>query len=92
MPDLPTIGEAGVPGYEADIWYGLSVPAATPQGVIARLHAEMTKILKQPDLAQQLDRSGFQARITTPEEYGALKHREVEKWAKVVHAAGMRAD
>jgi tripartite-type tricarboxylate transporter receptor subunit TctC len=92
MPELPTISEAGVPGYEAEIWYGLSVPAATPQDIIARLHSEVAKILKQPDLVQQLDKSGFQARVSTPDEYGALKRREIQKWAKVVSAAAMRAD
>jgi tripartite-type tricarboxylate transporter receptor subunit TctC len=92
VAQLPTIGEAGVPGYEADIWYGLSVPAATPQDIISRLHAAMTKILKQPDVVQQLESAGFQVRVSTPEEYGAHKRREVEKWAKVVKAAGMRAD
>ena len=92
MPQLPTISEAGVPGYEADIWYGLSAPAATPQDIIARLHAEMTKILQQPEVVRQLEKAGFQARISAPDEYGALKRREVEKWAKVVKAAGMRAD
>jgi tripartite-type tricarboxylate transporter receptor subunit TctC len=92
VPQLPTIGEAGVPGYEADIWYGLSVPAATPQDIIARLHAAVTKILKQPDVVQQLESAGFQVRISTPEDYGVHMRREVEKWAKVVKAAGMRAD
>jgi tripartite-type tricarboxylate transporter receptor subunit TctC len=92
LPELPTISEAGVPGYEADIWYGLSVPAATPPNVIARLHSEMTKILRQPDVARQLDNAGFQVRVSTPEEYGTLTRREIEKWAKVVAAAGMRAD
>jgi tripartite-type tricarboxylate transporter receptor subunit TctC len=92
MAEVPTISEAGVHGYEADIWYGLSVPAATPHNIIARLHSEMMKILKQPELAQQLDNAGFQVRISTPEEYGALKRREIQKWAKVVSAARMRTD
>lgn len=92
LPNLPTISEAGVPGYEAEIWYGLSVPAGTPRELIARLHAEMTKLLKQPDIVQHLDKAGFQARVSTPDEYGALTRREIDKWAKVVKAAGMRAD
>ena len=92
MPNLPTISEAGVPGYEAEIWYGLSVPAGTPQEIIARLHAEMLKVLKLPGVVQQLDQSGFQVRPSTPEQYAALKRTEIEKWAKVVAAAGMRVD
>jgi tripartite-type tricarboxylate transporter receptor subunit TctC len=92
LPQIPTISEAGVAGYAADIWYGLSVPAATPQDIVARLHADMTKILKQADVVQLLEKAGFQARTSTPEEYGALMRRELEKWATVVKAAGMRAD
>ncbi len=92
LPQLPTINESGVPGYEAEIWYGLSVPAATPKEIITRLHSEITKALKHPDLMQQLDKAGFQIRASTPAEYAALKRSEIEKWAKVIKAAGMRAD
>jgi tripartite-type tricarboxylate transporter receptor subunit TctC len=92
LPALPTISEAGVPGYEAGIWYGLSVPAGTPNEVIARLHAELGRVLQQADIVQQLDRAGFQPRSSTPAEYGALKRSEIEKWAKVIKAAGVRVD
>jgi len=92
MPNLPTISEAGVPGYEAEIWYGLSVPAGTSKDIIARLNAEMLKVLRLPAVAQQLDHSGFQARPGSPDQYGALKRREIDKWAKVIAAARIRAD
>jgi tripartite-type tricarboxylate transporter receptor subunit TctC len=92
LPTLPTISEAGVAGYEAEIWYGLSVPAGTPNEVIVRLHAELGRVLQQADIVQQLDRAGFQPRSSTPAEYGALKRSEIEKWAKVIKAAGVRVD
>ena len=92
LPDLPTVAEAGVPGYAAELWYGLSLPAAAPKETVARLNAEFGRILRSPETVQQLDRSGFQARPTTPEQYGALTRSEIEKWAKVIKAADMRAD
>ena len=91
-PSLPTISEAGVPGYEAETWFGLSVPAGVPKEIIARLHAEMLKVLKAPDVIKQLDQAGYQARTSTPEEGAAFTRSEIEKWAKVVKAADMHAD
>ena len=92
MPALPTISEAGVPGYEAETWFGLFVPAGTPKEIIARLNAEVHKVLKLPDVIQQLDNAGLQVRSSTPEQCGAYTRNEVEKWAKVIKAANMRAD
>ena len=91
-PDLPTVGEAGIPGYEMGSWYGLMAPAGAPKDVVARLNAEMAKILKLPDIKQRLDALGFEALLSTPEEYGAFTKSEIEKWAKVVKASGARAD
>jgi tripartite-type tricarboxylate transporter receptor subunit TctC len=91
-PDLPTVSEAGVKGYEVTGWYGILVPAGTPQDVISRLHAESVKVIKLPDVRQKLDAAGFEAIGTTPEEFGAFMRSEVEKWAKVVKAAGVRVD
>jgi tripartite-type tricarboxylate transporter receptor subunit TctC len=91
-PDLPTIGEAGVPGYDVGSWYGLLAPAGTPKDIVARLNAEAGKALRLPDVKQRLDASGFEALTSTPEEYGAFMRSEVEKWAKVIKAAGIRAD
>ncbi len=92
MPALPTVIEAGVPGYEAETWFGLFVPAGTPKEIIARLNAEVHKVLKLPDVIQQLDNAGLQVRTSTPEQCAAYTHGEVEKWAKVIKAANMRAD
>ena len=92
MPDLPTVSEAGVPGYEAETWFGLLVPAGTPKEAIARLHAGVVHVLKLPDVVRQLDHAGLQVRTSTPEQQAAFIREEVGKWAKVVKAADMRVD
>ncbi len=91
-PDLPTISEAGITGYEASTWYGLLVPAATPLDIINRLHATTVKILALDDLKKRLESSGFQGIGSTPQDYAAYTNSEIAKWAKVIKAAGIRAD
>ncbi|MDP2238753.1 MAG: tripartite tricarboxylate transporter substrate binding protein [Burkholderiales bacterium] len=92
LPDLVTLGESAVPGYDVGSWYGLLVPAATPKEIITRLHAETLKVLRLPDTLQRLDAAGFEVLTSTPEEYGAFTRSEIEKWAKVVKASGARAN
>ena len=77
---------------EAGTWYGLLVPAGTPKEAISRLHAESVKSLALSDVKQRLDATGFEAIGTTPEQFGAYIRSEVEKWGKVVRAAGVRVD
>jgi tripartite-type tricarboxylate transporter receptor subunit TctC len=91
-PDLPTVSEAGVNGYEAGTWYGLLAPSGTPKEVVSRLHAESMKYLGSPDVKQRLDNAGFEAIGTTPEQFGAYIRTETEKWGKVVRAAGVRVE
>jgi tripartite-type tricarboxylate transporter receptor subunit TctC len=89
MPDLPTFNEAGLPGYEVIGWFGVVVPARTPATVIARLHAQITKALKEPDLVQTLLAVGLEpATSESPEEFGAFLRAEIAKWAKVVKVSG----
>ena len=92
MPALATIAEAGVPGYEAEIWYGLSAPARTPKEIVARLNAESIKALSFADAKERLDNMGYLVRTSTAEEFAAFTQSEIEKWRKVVKAADMRAD
>jgi tripartite-type tricarboxylate transporter receptor subunit TctC len=92
IPDLPTISESGLPGYEIIIWYGLLVPAGTPSDLIARLHAESVKLLNAPDVRERLSTAGFEPIGTTPEQFGPYIRDEVAKWAKVVKATGIRAE
>jgi len=91
-PDLPTVSEAGVTGYEVTGWYGVLVPAGTPKDVIARLNAESVKVIRLPDVKERVETAGFETLGTTPEEFGAFMKSEVEKWTKVVKASGARAD
>ena len=91
-PDLPTISEAGVSGYEAGTWYGLLVPAATSKDIVARLHGESVKVLKQPDVKDRLDAAGFELIGNPPEQFGTFIRTEIDKWAKVVKASGARAE
>jgi tripartite-type tricarboxylate transporter receptor subunit TctC len=92
VPDVPTIAEAGVPGYEASPWYGLMVPAKTPPEIIARLHAESVKVLNRPDLKERFTASDFQLIGAGPEQFGAHIRSEIVKWGKIVKATGLRPD
>lgn len=91
-PGLPTIGEAGVAGYDAGTWYGLLVPAGTSKDIVTRLNVESIKVLKLPDVKERLDAAGFETLGTTPEQFATYIRTEIEKWGKVVKAAGVRAD
>ena len=92
MPNLPTIAEAGLPGYESNNWYGLLAPAKTPRPIIMRLNQEITKVLAMPDVKEFLHNQGLDAAPGTPEQFGAYIKSETAKWAKVVKDAGMHAD
>lgn len=92
LPGLPTVQEAGVPGYEAGAWYGMLVPTGTPKDVIARLHADALKALAKDDVKARLDATGLAPIGSTPEEFGTHIGSEVVKWGKVVKATGMRVD
>jgi len=92
VPELPTIGESGLPGYEVTQWYGMQVPAGTPKDVIAKINGEVGKILAMPDIVEKLVLFGAEPAPSTPEFMTAYVKSEVEKRAKVVKASGAKAD
>jgi len=92
LADVATIAEQGFPGVEATAWYGMLAPAGTPKAVITRLHGEVVKILKLPDVTQRLGGLGFEIAGSTPEQFGAYIRSETKKWEKVVKASGAKPD
>jgi len=91
-PDVPTIDEAGVPGYEAVQWYGMVAPANTPRDVITRLNREMVTILQTPDVREKFAADGGDPAGTSPEEFGRYIKSETEKWQKVAKSAGIKPE
>ena len=89
MPDLPTIAEAGVPGYEAGAWFGLLAPAGTPKAIVAQLSAESARILKLPDISKRISELGAEPVGSTPEQFAELIKTEIAKWAKVIKDANV---
>ena len=92
MPELPTVAEAGVPGFEATTWHGVVTTAGTPQPVVAKLNAEVHTLLRLPDGSTTLTRQGAESLGGTPQEFAAYIQREIPKWAKVVKESGARPD
>jgi tripartite-type tricarboxylate transporter receptor subunit TctC len=92
LPDLPTIAEAGVPGYGAYSWGGISVRAGTPPGIVARLNAELVRLLREPAVRERLLQIGADPQPGTPAEYAAMMRGEIAKWAAVVRQAGIRME
>jgi tripartite-type tricarboxylate transporter receptor subunit TctC len=91
-PDLPTVAEAGVPGFEALSWFGLLAPAKTPPAVVTRLAAETQRIMKLPDVRDRITGLGAQPVGGTPREFGAFIHSEIAKWQKVIRDAGVKVE
>ena len=87
LPDVPTIAEAGVPGYEVDGWYGLLAPARTPPAIIKRLNDELAAVLATDEAKKRLLAVGIEARATTPEEFHRMIEKDVARWAEVVKKA-----
>ena len=92
LPDVPTVAEAGVPGYEAPIWLGIMAPAGTPKAVIDRLNAEITKIVRRPDVKKAWNDQGAEPMAMTPAEFEKYLNGDIAKWATVVKTAGIRVD
>jgi tripartite-type tricarboxylate transporter receptor subunit TctC len=92
MPDVPTVAESGYAGYEATNWYAYLAPAGTPKDILDRLHRELVQALNSPDVREQLDRQGVEAKPDTPEALAKFMERELATWGKVVKAANIQAN
>ncbi|HEY4300436.1 MAG TPA: tripartite tricarboxylate transporter substrate-binding protein, partial [Candidatus Didemnitutus sp.] len=93
LPDLPTVAEAGLPGYEAAAWYGVLAPAGTPRAIISRLHADFTAAFAQPDVREKLAAQTIEvATSASPAAFADFLHREQAKWSALVKKAGAKAD
>lgn len=92
FPDVPTLAESGMPGFEVGAWQGVMVPAGTPPAVVDRLNAEIVKALKSPDVRDRLALQGAEPLGSTPQEYGAYVKKELARWAGVVKATGVTLD
>jgi len=89
LPDVPTIAEAGVPGYESTIWLGIMAPKGTPKAVVDKLNAEINKAINKPEILAAWDKQGAVPMVMTPEQFDAFLRKDIEKWAKVVKEAGL---
>ncbi len=92
LPEVPTVSEAGLPGFEVGSWYGFHAPAGTPKPIIDKLHAEMVKAMNTPELRERFASVGAETIANTPAQYGAFVESELKKWGAVIKAAGVKAD
>jgi tripartite-type tricarboxylate transporter receptor subunit TctC len=92
LPDLPTVAEAGLPGFEATSWFGLVAPAATPRDIIARLNTALVKTIGATDVTQRLLSQGLEPVLNTPEQFAEIIRQDLPRWGKVARAAGLRAE
>jgi tripartite-type tricarboxylate transporter receptor subunit TctC len=91
-PELPTIDEAALPGFEATTWHGVMVPAGTPDAVVAKLHDEIVAVLRMPDVVERLSSQGAEPIGSTPQAFAAYIRAETAKWAKVVRESGAKVE
>lgn len=92
IPDLPTVAEAGVPGYDSGVWYAMLAPAGTPQDIVAKLNREIVRVLHTPEYTKLLVNGAIDPVGSTPEELAGYMNAEIAKYAKIIKEAGMRVD
>jgi tripartite-type tricarboxylate transporter receptor subunit TctC len=92
LPEVPTVAEAGVPGYDVTTWQGLLAPAGTPKDIVARLNSEVLKVLQLPDVKERLAAEGAEPGSTSPEQFSAHIKAEIARWAPVIKASGAKLD
>ncbi len=92
LPELPTVAESGVPGYEASSWFGIVAPAATPREIITRLHATLVKTIGDKEVSQRLSSQGMEPVLNTPEQFAERIKTDLPRWGKLVRAAGIKPE
>src|SRR5688572_18296657 len=92
LPEVPTMAEDGVPGYDVAVWYGVVMPGGTPKEIVARVHADVVRILAQPDVNERLTADAGEVIAGTPEAFGALIKSELARWTKVITETGAKLD
>jgi tripartite-type tricarboxylate transporter receptor subunit TctC len=92
MPDVPTVAEAGLPGYEATIWLGVMAPVGTPQPIVDKLNLEITKIMNRPDVKDAWAKQGAVPLPMSPAEFDKYLRADIEKWAEVVKVSGAKVE
>ena len=88
-PDLPTVSESGVPGYEAVGWFGLLAPAGTPPGIVGKLNSEVVAMMNFPEVRDRLASLGAEPQTMSPEEFGRYINEDIAKWTRLVHENGI---
>jgi len=91
-PEVPTVAEAGVPGYEFNVWYGMMAPGGTPRPIVTKLATEIARLLKAPVVLERFAVAGLEPISNTPDEFTALLKREIPEWNKVAKAANIRVE
>jgi tripartite-type tricarboxylate transporter receptor subunit TctC len=92
LPDVPTVAESGVPGYDVTVWFGLQMPAGVPKAAVDRANRDIVAILKDPEVVKLFRDQGVEVEASTPEAFGELLNREIPKWTKVVNDAGVKVE
>ena len=92
VPDLPTVAEAGVPGFEVNSWYGVLAPAGTPRDIVVKLNGELVRILNLQDVRERMESEGLDPAGTSPEQFANYIRSEIQKWSRVVQRAGAKVD
>ena len=92
LPEVPTVAESGVPGYEVNVWFGMQVPAATPRPVVDKLNRDIVALLKDPEVVKRFRDQGVEVVASTPEQFSQLVHSEVAKWTQLIQDANIRIE
>ena len=92
LPSLPTVAEAGVPGYEVSVWFGMQLPAGTPKPLVERMNQDIARVIREPDVVKLFREQGVEVIASSPEVFGKLVQREVAKWTEVINGANIKVE